>query len=218
MKELNEQGLPGPDFILWAPNSAFDEWLPRHAEYHDIRRSLHFILHSCMGLSVEEAIEFTPHSFRHFLVEAGQQLRSIKACSVDDMERLGRWSKGSNMPDTYDNASGVSELMASHTVLQALRSGWRPVENGCLPNFLAPTSSSSSSTLLSLPSSSSSACTKTFVANREMKKVHIKDPCKSKSVCWFWMCGSVDCPSGNAQFDEIPAEWSRCRPCGATLG
>jgi len=80
MKELSEQGLPGPDFILWAPNSSFDEWLPRHAEYHDIRRSLHFILHSCMGLSVEEAVDFTPHSFRHFLVEAGQQLRAIKAC------------------------------------------------------------------------------------------------------------------------------------------
>ena len=142
MKELNEQGLPGPDFALWAPNSAFDEWLPRHAEYHDMRRALHFILQACLGLSVEEAIEFTPHSFRHFLVEAGQQLRAIKACSVDDMERLGRWSKGSNMPDIYDNASGVSELMASHTVLQALRSGWRPVQDGCLPNPLASSSSS----------------------------------------------------------------------------
>jgi len=119
------------------------------------------------------------------------------------------------MPDTYDNASGVSELMASHTVLEALRNGWRPVENGCLPNLLASTSSSSSSTR---PSPTSSTSTITMVANRDNNKVHYKDPGKSKSVCGMWTCGTVDCPSKNAQFTEIPAEWSRCRPCGAALG
>jgi hypothetical protein len=215
MKELNEQGLPGPDFVVWAPNSAFDAWLPRHAEYHDMRRALHFLLHACLGLSAEEAIEYTPHSFRHFLVEAGQQLRAIKACTVDDMERIGRWNKGSNMPDVYDNASGVSELQASHSVLQALRSGWRPVQDGCLPNPLTLCSSSTSS---SLPTSAPISSSRILVANRDTKKVHVKHPSKSVSVCSMWTCGSEDCPSKNAQFAEIPDEWSRCRPCGAALG
>ena len=212
LAQLAEQGLPGPDFVLWAPNSSCDSWLPRMAEYHDMRRSLHFILHICLSMSVSDAVEYTPHSFRHFLVEAGQQLRALKECSVDDVERLGRWSKGSSMPDVYDNASGTSELMAGHTVLCALRSGWRPVENGCLPNGL-PSSSFTSS---------SSSCTRsqksTWVANRETRKVHFVIGGKSVTVCKMWSCGSVDCPSKNAQFDEIPESWSRCRNCVSAKG
>ena len=172
-----------------------------------MRRSLHFILHVCLSFDVAEAVKHNPHSFRHFLIESGQQLRALKVCSTDDMERLGRWSKGSAMQDTYDNAAGVSELMARHTVLQALRSGWRPVPEGHLPVQL-PSSS------LALSSSSSP----TFVAHTGYKKVHAKHSSLDKTVCGTWCCGNLDCPAKNAQFTDISELWTRCKPCLWTSG
>ena len=208
MAELYDQDLPGTDFVLKAFNSSVDEWLQRPAEYQDLRRGLSFILHVCVGLPVDEAVLFTPHSFRHFLIDSGQQLRALKACSTDDLERLGRWSKGSCMPEKYDNASGVSELMASHTVLEALRSGWLPVDNGNLPN--AFTSSSSSST--------SSTSSSIMVGHAKMKRIHFKDGSKGRTRCGMWSCGTMTSPSKHAQFSDIPTDWDRCRPCGAALG
>ena len=46
------------------------------------------------------------------------------------------------MPDNYDNARGVSELMARQTVLQEIRSGWRPAAQGELPMRSSSSSSS----------------------------------------------------------------------------
>ena len=70
--ELASQGLPGPDFILLAPNTSFDGWLQRPAEYHDIRRGLHFLLHISLHFSVEDAVVYNPHCFRHLLIESGR--------------------------------------------------------------------------------------------------------------------------------------------------
>ena len=130
---LTSQALPGPDFILFAPNSSFDAWLGRPAEYADIRRSLHFIIFTFLGYDAETAVEFNPHSFRHFLVESGQQLRALKVCTDTDLEKLGHWAKRSSMPNTYDNAAGTSELSDRYTVIGALKSGWRPARQGELP-------------------------------------------------------------------------------------
>ena len=150
---------------------------------------------------------YTPHSFRHFLIESGQQLRTLDVCSVDDLERLGRWTKGSSMPDTYDNASGVSELMARHKVLVHLRSGRRPVAEGCLP---MPTVSSSSSS--SVPS-------QTMVAHTKNRKIHAKHPTKGTSLCGMWSCGTANCPTKFAVFSPVDLSWAKCRPCGlAALG
>ena len=66
---------------------------------------------------------FNPHSFRHFLVESGQQLRALSVCDSTDLEKVGHWCKGSSMPDRYDNASGTSELMARLKIVDALRKG-----------------------------------------------------------------------------------------------
>ena len=203
LAELAKEGLPGPDFLLWAPNTSYDGWLQRPAEYHDLRRGLHFLLHNCLAMSVQDSVVYNPHSFCNFLIESGQQLRALKVCSTDDMERLGRWAKGSSMPDTYDNASGVSELMARHTVLNALRSGWRPVPEGNLPNRVSQCASLSGKVA------------PTQVAHIGTRMIHIKDASSNKTVCRMWTCGSPDCPAKRAQFADLPSHWARCTPCGA---
>jgi len=89
LQELGAVGLPGEDYILLAPNLSMDGWLDRPADYSDIRRAMHFMLHVCWSLPIVEAVSFNPHSFRHFMVEAGQQLRSLNVCSETDLEKLG---------------------------------------------------------------------------------------------------------------------------------
>ena len=75
------------------------------------------------------------------LVVSGPQLKALNVCTGDEMEKLGRWSKGSSMPDTYDNQAGVSELTVRHKILNELRKGWRPVDEGNLPLPLSSTTS-----------------------------------------------------------------------------
>ena len=206
VQELKDEGLPGKDFVLLAPNTSYDERIQHPAEYQDLRRGLHFLLHVSLDLSVEDSVMYNPHCFRHFLIESGQQLRAMKVCSTDDMERLGRWAKGSSMPDTYDNALGLSELMARHTVLQELRRGWRPAAEGELP---APRSAASSTRSTSSTSP---------VAHAGTKMVHIKMREVGKTKCGMWSCGDRSNPHLQAKFDNIPSSWLRCRTCGAIDG
>ena len=198
MEQLALAGLPGPDFVLLAPNASFDGWLDRPAEYGDLRRSVHFLLCACLAFSPELAVLYNPHSFRHFLIESGQQLRALKACGTSHIEKLGRWKPGSTMPDVYDNASGVSELMSRHIVISTLASGWRPVAEGMLPNALPQSSASSSSVR---------------VGHRGKKTIHLKAPTVLATVCNMWTCGSADAPAKNAMFSGIPTEWRRCPTC-----
>ena len=135
MNEMTAEGMPGEDFMVLAPSSAYDQWLQRPAEYSDFRRAVHFLFHTYLGMTQEMAICYNPHSFRHFLIESAQQLRAMKYCSTDEVERLGRWKKGSDMPEAYDNQSGVSDLLARHRVLSVLTSGWRPATEGELPSL-----------------------------------------------------------------------------------
>ena len=44
MEELAACGMPGPDYIVKAPNVTLDAWLERPAQYHDFPRALHLLL------------------------------------------------------------------------------------------------------------------------------------------------------------------------------
>ena len=68
-----------------ATTKGMDEWLGRPAEYPDVRRALQLVLMALFGMSAEEAVEFSPHGFRHVLISCGQQVRA-------DLECLGHWS------------------------------------------------------------------------------------------------------------------------------
>jgi len=204
---LAEEGLPRSDFVIWAPNGTFDAWLGRPAEYADVRRALHFILHSQCNLSIEESIAYNPHGMRHFMIDSGQQLRALKICSAEDIEKFGHWNKGSAMTEAYDNAAGVSELMARHVVLGAVRSGWRPAAEGELPNPLpAPTKHSAGS------STDGSGEKGTFitVGNPVTKRLHLSDPHAKVSRCKMFAFETHD---GSAVFGEAGDGWGWCKTC-----
>ena len=74
LEELAKCNLPGPDFIILAPNATLDAWLPRPAEYRDFSRALHLLLMLYCGESPTSVVEYTPHGCRHVMVTAGTQL------------------------------------------------------------------------------------------------------------------------------------------------
>ena len=202
VQELLASELPGTDFLLKGVNSACDAWCERPATYADARRVLHLVLMAYCGHSAEEAVEFNPHSFRHLMVTAGQQLAKFGVVKESDLDTVGHWARGSAMPRKYDAQAGVSEICTRESILQQLRLGWRPASEGSLPPPPIPSSSS--------PSSSSTS----FVAHRKRKKVHVVEAGASRTRCKFWTCGTVDSPNKDAIFGDIDMDWQRCAPCG----
>ena len=110
MSELEKCGLPGPDYIVRAPNVDLTAWLRRPAEYRDFARAYHLLLMVYGGESPSSVVEYTPHGCRHVQVTAGAQLAAQGIISEQSLESLGQWERGSKMPKTYDSASCVSEL------------------------------------------------------------------------------------------------------------
>ena len=133
LKELVMCGLPGPDYVLRAPNSRGDTWLDRPADFADARRMLHLMLMVYMGMKAEDAVTYNPHGFRHVLVSVGQQPKTFGIVKEGDLEVIGHWSRGSSMPRKYDAGAGVTEMCIRTTLLQQIRQGWRPASEGSLP-------------------------------------------------------------------------------------
>ena len=208
LEQLHEAGLPGDDFILKAFNGACDQWIERPAVYSDLRRGLHFVLHACLGWPIQDAVLYNPHAFRHFLVESGQQLRSLGLCSEEDLERLGHWSKGSSMPATYDNAAGVSELKARYKVIEAFQTGWRPARQGELPSAL-PTASASSTSTRGVQHTEF-----VMVGNKTTKRKHYQETTDTVTLCGLWQCGSpLLRPEAHAIYDGLPGDFKMCATC-----
>ena len=188
--------------MVWAPNGALDDWLPRPATYSDLRRSLHFLLVVGCGMSVDDAITYNPHGFRHILVTAGQQLKSLGLMVEGEIEVLGHWDKGSSMPAKYDSAAGVTELKARSTILSAFRSGWRPAEDGEVPRH--PHASSSSTLVCSQDPS-------IVVINSISGRAHRVMPGCSRTICKWWTCGTPDLPAKDAVFGRVGTDL--CKHC-----
>ena len=84
------------------------------------------------GLPAEEALKYTPQSWRHLYPTMGRQLQ----LPDEQLNEIGHWSAKSGMPRHYDSTACVSELAAKASVLSAVRAGWHPVGPGMvlLPN------------------------------------------------------------------------------------
>ena len=72
---------------------------------------------------IKDAAEFTPHSFRHFLVTVARQLRMTPT----EVATIGHWSEGSTMPARYDSFECVNEAAVKSSVVDALAAGYRMV-------------------------------------------------------------------------------------------
>ena len=101
------------------------------------------------------------------------------------------------MTEAYDNAAGVSELMARHVVLGAVREGWRPVAEGELPNPLPQ-----SMVGVQAPSSGGSRDIGPYIiGNHATRKWHLASRGENCSRCRMFA------------FDEYPGD-----PPGIVLG
>ena len=75
MGELAQQGLPGEDYILLAADFKGMAWLPRIANYYDMANAMRMLLLiPPLAFSGEQALSFTPHSWRHLYPTAAAQL------------------------------------------------------------------------------------------------------------------------------------------------
>ena len=234
LHQLSEVGLPGEDFVCFGFNTSLSKWIRRPAVYADFRRALHVILCNFMQIRVDEAVEFTPHGFRHVFIVAGQQLRAVGRLQADDLLTLGHWKPGSAMPRAYDSQAGVSELSARMAITDALRAGWRPVQEGDLPqrvpsrrrrmgvsrstavNGLAkrrPVPSSVAASVHAPPTCSHVLAPR--VLNTRRRVAHRAAATGRATICRWWTCGTPCSPAPCALFTEdVPQDYKACPKCG----
>ena len=229
LMELKRCGMPGHDFLIRAPNSTLDRWLSRPATYADFNRAWHLLLMVYGGESPQTVVEYTPHGCRHIQVTAATQLAAQGLLGDTALEAIGHWERGSKMPRHYDTAKCVTELQARKSVTDAVRSGWRPAEDGNLPMPATPAMQSGpcpgtpnllSGRMRSIAESNvqktdvvvAVAAKKVMVLNTQRRRVHLVDTTKKTSVCGWWSCGSRVEPAWNADFNASMVE-TKCSRC-----
>ena len=223
LAELRENGMPGPDYLIRAPNASLDRWLNRPARYADFSRALHLLLMVYGGESPSTVIDYTPHGCRHVQVTAAAQLVSQGLLTDAAVEVLGHWEKGSKMPRAYNDAACVTELATRRTVLDSFRSGWRPAADGSLPAPATPAmvrNSVPGTPLVAVATQrvekSSNAGAKVndrmnptthtgvlTVVNTRRNKAHRVRPPSVTTSCGFYTCGSALNPAPNAVFGPV---------------
>ena len=223
--ELTKCGLPGTDFLVWAPNSTLDGWLNRPANYSDFSRSLRLLFMIHAGESPASVVEYTPHSCRHVQVTAGTQLAAHGFLSDQSMETLGHWETGSRMPKRYDSAACVSELHTMSKITDAIRTGWRPAEDGQLPMPLTPALAAIAApatpmapfpkTETAKPQASTSnapAASRHIVVNSRRNVENVAMVTSRTTICARFTCGTMESPAPNAVFGSAGAA-RKCKTC-----
>ena len=125
-----EAKLPGPDFFLRRPTADLRGFTDFPADWGDGNRLLRALLVS-LGKSAEEASTFTLHSCRHTYPNFGGQL----LMPPDAISLMGHWeTKSDKMPGEYDSTRIAHELAYKSYIVENVVSGWKPVDEGCVPN------------------------------------------------------------------------------------
>ena len=239
MQQLHSAGLPGEDFILAGTNLAMTGWTLKPADTDMLERNLRTFLTTVADVPVSTALGYTVHGLRHSLMAAAVQLRHQGLLVPEALEEMGHWATGSAMPRKYDSAIGVTELSTRCTVLDALRSGWKPAPTGSLPEpYVPPPELKRKSTLEAriaasrrlarkrcpppLPTEDTPTAVETyrFVSHAVTGKVHV---CADgpTTVCKWWTCGTPRAPSVHATFNvnqaQKPTDDGLCTACSRWL-
>ena len=185
-------------------------------------------------MPLDEAISYTPHSFKHLFITAGRQLQ-IPEPAIDVM---AGWQvkAASGMASIYDSVSASAELIYKDFVHKNFQNGWSLMEEGSVPlapvvPFVAnpqvmleekdgdwsladrPKSTQKGADLQSRRLADSPLDGSVVqVLNTQVGVVHLfvgtkfawKDP---RSICGRWQCGSPDRPGKNSKFAAGSAEW-----------
>ena len=130
---LKENGLPGPDYMLFGTNISSSKWACRIAEYDDADRAYRILLQlEPICFSAEEANEFIWHGLRHFQPTCAAQ----QGLSETRVTELGGWDPKSKMAQRYNSIPGVRELQTRNYIMDAVRGGWQIAEACELPKEL----------------------------------------------------------------------------------
>ena len=230
MQQLCLAKLPGKDYIITGFNGKLDRWLPRRASYKDIAQAFQAILVTVASIPYEIAGVLTPHSFRHFLVGPGRQLQIQGVVTVEGMESLGHWERGSSMPALYDAQSGVTELSARSTIVSALAKGWSPAKNGEIASKYSTESVIESvATSYKISNWATDLCKShkrrscdlikglLVVAHTKRKRLHYVSVSSTHTLCRWWECGSESSPGKCAVFgdpsSDVLVDYVWCRHC-----
>ena len=110
---LQEHGMPCGDFVVLG-YVAYNKFRDAPATFSTMLNTMRLILVKSLGMSPEEAVEYSLHSWRHWYPTAGKQLRLPDEQNV----AMGHWSHGSNMPSTYDANINSLELAAKQHIVR----------------------------------------------------------------------------------------------------
>ena len=221
LAELAKNELPGKDFVLRAPNSTWTGFQGRIADFHDAQAALRALL-VLTGLSLQEAMSFSCHSWRHLYPTAGKQLD----LSPDSIDSMGRWQSGCGMAELYDSRACVSELLQKVKVTSAVSAGWNLVDPGCVPRSAPSFSSQAVARADPQPVRQRARAARraqklpaepvAFVLHTGKARLH-GYACGLYPVCRQWRCGDVDSPVPEALFVDSAAasllEFEVCRSC-----
>jgi len=236
LSQLAEANLPGPDYLLVAPSLDLRGFRPSIAKYNDVANVMRALL-MLSGHTAQEALTFTPHSWRHVYPTLGRQLQ----VPDEKLDEVGHWNPKSGMPRRYDSAACVSELAAKSSILAAVAAGWTPVAPGCVPNPAPATPAPTTPAFGPAPSTPGAPPTKRLrraatpnqrVAHHPSVKILVKDVIvlntesgrhhfyagHTATLCGLWQCGTAQQPASQAKFLDTAAQAtvlpdSVCRRC-----
>ena len=118
--------MPGPDFLIFEPKSIESvKTIP--ASYATVMNFMRMVLcRKCVGLTINEALQYSLHSWRHLYPTMGTQLGLADSLQ----EAIGHWKKGSSMPQTYDAMINSMENRAKQHVFSVVAQGFRVAAPG----------------------------------------------------------------------------------------
>ena len=212
LDEMATCSLPGKDFMILAPDSCWDGFSGRIADFYDAQSTMRALLVR-HGMDIKEAMEFSCHSWRHLYPTAGRQLD----LTPDEIDSMGRWAPGTGMGTSYDSKACVSELLQKSKIAHAVGKGWSLVDPGCIP--LTPTAmrtASSRPVQPSQPGTSTDVPPTAYVLQTNKRKLHgYKEGVYT--LCKQWRCGSTAAPAEAALFISAEqvhlASYEICKSC-----
>ena len=110
---FQKHGMPCSDYVLRRPTTDYLSFLEGPASYSNMSNRMRFLLVQFLAFSIEEACQFTPHSWRHFYPTASRQMLMSNDLGCE----IGHWVQGSRMPEKYDAIASSGELAAKNTIV-----------------------------------------------------------------------------------------------------
>jgi hypothetical protein len=218
---LQSVNLPGPDFLLFEPAS-LTVLRPIPASYSTILNFMRIVL-CFLGLTINQALEYSLHSWRHLYPTLSAQLGLDPA----QQEAIGHWNKGSSMPIHYDAMTNSLEIRAKQHVVGSVRKGYKignrgeflmddPVVVGgtvvtdvgappspakdvpvvgtiVVEEKLESTNHSSGYVVWEKVGAEKFEHSPVQVVDAVTRKVHLRS-CGGRAVCNTWSCGTPDNP------------------------